>query len=225
MSVILNIDTSTENATVCISKNEKVIQFVTNNKQKDHASFLQPAIKELLKQNHISIHELNAVAVTEGPGSYTGLRVGMASAKGLCYALQVPLITLGTLEVMALSIMEETNEPESYLYCPMIDARRMEVFTALFDHLLNEILPPHALVLEPTSFNNIIQEKPIIFSGSGSKKFVNLLAIRHNLLVNNATISASALTKISLQKFYQKGFADLSNAEPAYIKQNLYSFK
>jgi tRNA threonylcarbamoyladenosine biosynthesis protein TsaB len=225
MSVILNIDTSTENATVCISKNEKVIQFVTNNKQKDHASFLQPAIKKLLKQNNISIHELNAVAVTEGPGSYTGLRVGMASAKGLCYALQVPLITLGTLEVMALSIMEKTNKPESYLYCPMIDARRMEVFTALFDHLLNEILPPHALVLEPTSFDNIMQEKPIIFSGSGSKKFVNLLSIRHNLLVNNSAISASALTKISLQKFHQKGFADLSNVEPAYIKQNLYSFK
>src|SRR6185436_13250566 len=100
MPLILHIDTATENAIVCISKNENIIHVVTNDKQKDHASFLQLAIKRLLEKSNISIHQLNAVSVTSGPGSYTGLRVGMASAKGFCYALKIPLITLNTLEVM-----------------------------------------------------------------------------------------------------------------------------
>jgi len=225
MPLILHIDTSTENAIIAISKNENVINFITNDQQKDHASFLQPAIKQLLHQNNISIHQLNAVSVTAGPGSYTGLRVGMASAKGLCYALQIPLLALSTLQVMAFSVIENTNEPELYLYCPMIDARRMEVFTALFDDQLNEIQSPHALVLEPTSFDNIAREKQIIFSGNGTKKFIDLLSASPNLLVNSATISPSALVKISIQKFRQKEFADLSNVEPVYIKQTLYSFK
>lgn len=169
MPLILHIDTATENATISISQNETVIHSVTNDKQKDHASFLQPAIKQLLEQSNISIHQVNAVSVTAGPGSYTGLRVGMASAKGLCYALKIPLITLSTLQVMGLSVIENTNQPELYFYCPMIDARRMEVFTATFDDELKEIQPARALILEPLSFNEVMKRKPIIFSGSGAK--------------------------------------------------------
>ncbi len=219
MPLILHIDTSTENAIISISKNENVIHSITNNKQKEHASFLQPAIKQLLQQTNILIHQLNAVSVTEGPGSYTGLRVGMASAKGLCYALQIPLITLSTLEVMALSVIENTNEPQLYLYCPMIDARRMEVFTAIFDDQLNEIQSPRSLVLEPASFDNILQHKQIIFSGNGSKKFESLLTVPSTLLFSNTHISPSALIKICIKKFHRKTSADLANAAPAYIKE------
>src|SRR5438046_9780122 len=104
MPLILNIDTATEIATLSVSQDNLVLDFITNDNQKDHASFLQPAIKELFKKCDLQMQKLNAVAVTAGPGSYTGLRVGMASAKGLCYALNIPLITINTLEVMALSV-------------------------------------------------------------------------------------------------------------------------
>ena len=219
MPLILNIDTATEIATFCISKNESIIHFVVNDKQKEHSSFLQPAIKQLLKKSNVSIRQLDAVSVTAGPGSYTGLRVGMASAKGLCYALQIPLIALNTLEVMALSVIEKTNEPELYVYCPMIDARRMEVFTAMFDDELNEIQPPRALVLEPSSFDKAMHQKQIIFSGSGSKKFATLSLHQSSFLFSDLTISASALVKISTKKFKQQKFTELLNAAPAYIKE------
>jgi len=218
MPLILHIDTATENAIVCISKNEDIIHVITNGKQKDHASFLQPAIKRLLEKSNISIHQLNAVSVTSGPGSYTGLRVGMASAKGFCYALKIPLITLNTLEVMALSVIEGTNEPGLYLYCPMIDARRMEVFTAIFDDRLNEIQPPCAIVLEQSSFDKFTQQKQIIFCGSGAKKFIDLSPTHSNFIFNQSAIAASALVKISAKKLEQEKFAEVSTAEPMYIK-------
>src|SRR5665647_1745116 len=147
MALILNIDTATESAIISISEKDKIIDSVTNSNQKDHASFLQPAIKNLLQKADLSINKLNAIAVTAGPGSYTGLRVGMASAKGLCYALKIPLITINTLEVMALSSLKQIHDP-SALYCPMIDARRMEVFTAVYDHHLTEIIKPCSMILD-----------------------------------------------------------------------------
>lgn len=218
MPLILHIDAATENALIAISKNETVILSATNNKQKDHASFLQPAIKHLLQQSDISINQLNAVSVTEGPGSYTGLRVGMATAKGLCYALQIPLITLCTPEVMALSVIETTNKSHLYLYCPMIEARRMEVFTAIFDDKLNVIQSPHALIVEPTSFDEILDGKQIIFFGSGAKKFIDISS-HSNLRFSNTAISASSLVKTSILKFSKKQFTDLAGAEPVYLKQ------
>lgn len=163
MPLLLNIDTATENATISISQNENVINFLGSSDQKHHASFLQPAIKQLLELNNFSIDQLDAISVTIGPGSYTGLRVGLASAKGLCYALNIPLIALGTLEVMALSVIKQNQKPESYLYCPMIDARRMEVFTALYDHNLNEIITPCSIDLKPKIFEKIVTEKKLYF--------------------------------------------------------------
>ena len=218
MAFILNIDTATENATVGISKNESPVCSLFSNNQKEHASFLEPAIKKVLQQSNISIHELDAVSVTNGPGSYTGLRVSMASAKALCYALKIPLITISTLEAMALSVIENTAQPQLYLYCPMIDARRMEVFTAIFDNELNEVLAPQAIILEPSSFNNLIKARPIIFSGSGSKKYINI-AGNSSLLSNFSLISNSALAKLSNHKYQHELFAELSSSEPVYLKQ------
>jgi tRNA threonylcarbamoyladenosine biosynthesis protein TsaB len=215
MPLILNIDTATEIATVSISKNDNPIYSLINNNQKEHASFLEPAIKQMLQQCGISIHKLNAVSVTNGPGSYTGLRVGMASAKGLCYAQKVPLITISTLEVLALSVIENTAQPQLYLYCPMIDARRMEVFTAIYDSELKEVMPPQAVILEPSSFNDLIKTKPIIFSGSGSKNFLNMA---DHLLSNDSLVSDSSLAKLSAKKYHLKQFAELSSTQPAYLK-------
>src|SRR5882762_5440642 len=145
MALILNIDTATELASVSLSKEGQSLALLQNKDQKDHASWLHPAIEKMMQETGFRMQELDAVAVTAGPGSYTGLRVGMAAAKGFCYALNIPLITESTLKVMAFAAREQT-EPEG-LYCPMIDARRMEVFTALYSTDLVEIIPATAMVI------------------------------------------------------------------------------
>src|SRR5678816_960051 len=129
MPLILTIDTATEIATVCISEEDQVLESISNEDQKQHASFLQDGIKNLLQKCGISQKDISAVSVTAGPGSYTGLRVGIASAKGLSYALNIPLILLNTLEVMAKAVMtSDKNITGNVLFCPMIDARRMDIF-------------------------------------------------------------------------------------------------
>jgi len=120
--------------------------------------------------------------------------------------------------VMALSVIKNTNEPHLYLYCPMIDARRMEVFTAIYNDELREIKAPRALVLEPTYFDEIMKDRQIIFSGNGAEKFLKL-SFHQNLRFSSEPVSALALAEISLKKFKQKKFADLSNTEPVYMKQ------
>ena len=167
MSWFLNIDTAVKTASVCLAKDEESIGIKINTSQNDHASWLQPSIALLLSENNVSIEELDAIAVSAGPGSYTGLRVGMATAKGLCFALNKPLILISTLKMMAAGVLSETSS----LICPMIDARRMEVFTAVYNHSLDAILKPHNHILSPDSFNEILEQNIVVFFGNGSDKF------------------------------------------------------
>ncbi len=141
----------------------------------------------------------------------------MLKSKGLCYALNIPLLTLGTLEVMALSVIKYTDQPQLYLYCPMIDARRMEVFTGLYDNELNKILPDTSVILTSTYLDDILQKKKIIFSGNGAQKFMNL-SYDSNIIFSDVIISASALAVISTKKFNEKDFADLYSADSVYLK-------
>ena len=132
MLLLLNIDTATEHASVCLSKDGIVLGLIESSEQKNHAAFVQPAIQQIINESDYTLADIDAVAATSGPGSYTGLRVGLASAKGICYALDKPLILVNTLETMAQSILynyQSTNQPinQSTLLCPLIDARRMEV--------------------------------------------------------------------------------------------------
>lgn len=217
MAFLLNIDTASDTATISISENDQVIDFVRNTVQKDHASFLHPAIKILLQKATLSIDKLDAIAVTAGPGSYTGLRVGMAAAKGLCFALDIPLITINTLEVMALSAILQLKN-ETALYCPLIDARRMEVFTAMYDHKLTEILKPCSMVIEENSFNHSLKTDKIYFSGSGSLKLMALLHNTNALFTNNKLIP-EAMPSLSLKNYIKKAFADVSYAVPQYLKE------
>jgi tRNA threonylcarbamoyladenosine biosynthesis protein TsaB len=212
LSYILNIETAVAGASVCLSTDEHILSKKENAEPKDGAAWIQPAIRELLAVAGISMQQLNAVAVSSGPGSYTGLRVGMATAKGLCYALKIPLITLNTLQVMAAAFRGGNG-----LLCPMIDARRMEVFTALFDKDLNEVMPSRNLVLNPDSFDDILQTNVIHFFGNGSSKFSPLLknknAFFHEILMN-----ASNMPALALIRFKQQVFSDLAYAEPFYGK-------
>ncbi|MFT3683197.1 MAG: tRNA (adenosine(37)-N6)-threonylcarbamoyltransferase complex dimerization subunit type 1 TsaB [Ferruginibacter sp.] len=217
MGLILNIDTATETAYVNIADKGVIIQERKSIEQKDHASFLQPAIKELTAALDISLKDLDAIAVCAGPGSYTGLRVGMASAKGLCYALHKPLIAVNSLEILAnaaQAAINEENKKES-LICPMIDARRMEVFTALYDASMNVVMEPCAMILEPESFSQQIQQ--IFFIGSGITKWEKICPSKTSNLIKKYNTGAS-MALLAGKSFIKGQFAHLTNIVPMYIK-------
>lgn len=216
MALILSIDTAAEKAVVCLGKDEKVISFFENTEQKNHASFLQPAIEQMMKEAGICLFQLDAIAVSYGPGSYTGLRVGLASAKGIAYALNKPLITLNTLEVMAQNAIQEKKETKM-LYCPMIDARRMEIFTGIYNVSLTNLYQPCALVLDEKSFDDILNANEILFFGSGMQKWKTLVNNK-NALFGTLTSLHQGLNFLAMKKFYEKDFADIAYSEPFYIK-------
>ncbi|MCU0321097.1 MAG: tRNA (adenosine(37)-N6)-threonylcarbamoyltransferase complex dimerization subunit type 1 TsaB [Chitinophagaceae bacterium] len=224
MPLILNIDTALETASVCLANNGTMIAFEESVEQKNHASFLQPAIQKMLLSSSININELDAIAVTSGPGSYTGLRVGLASAKGICYALEKPLITLNTLAVMAWvskeNILENgmsINSNTPMLFCPMIDARRMEVFTALYNLQLNEVFATTSMIITEDSFSSDLKNNILVFSGNGSYKLKNILKNQYALFADAQHNAASMIT-LSEEKFSLKSFANIAYSEPNYSK-------
>lgn len=221
MALILNIDTASEKASMCIAQNDGCIALLESNAQKDHAAWMHPAIERLLLQAQCTVHDVKAVAVTAGPGSYTGLRVGMAAAKGLCFALNIPLIVENTLRVMALASRQAVNETinkQDILFCPMIDARRMEVFTALFNSDLQEVVKSSALELSSDTLSDYINKFEIYFSGSGSKKFRPLVTHKHVHFLQ-PDYSATHLAQLSSIKFFAQDFADVIYTEPLYLKE------
>ena len=219
MNFILNIDTGSENAHVSLARDGQVLHALSSESQKEHAAFLQTAIHDLTKATNISLKEINAVAVTAGPGSYTGLRVGMASAKGLCYALKIPFITISSLEVLTVSALQLYTEPhENILFCPMIDARRKEVFTAIYEHNLNLYLHPCAMILDEFSFEKELLNNKIIFFGSGSEKWKNICN-HTNAIFKSVSILPQSLSKSSNNLFLKKKFTDLAYSEPFYLKE------
>jgi tRNA threonylcarbamoyladenosine biosynthesis protein TsaB len=221
MSLILNIDTATEAGHVSIAKDAVVLKSYQNELQKDHASFLQPVIQQLCTDTGIELKNLDAIAVTGGPGSYTGLRVGLASAKGLCYALSKPLIMLNTLEVLTASALPlSTDQPanSANLFCPMIDARRMEVFTAIYDNRLATILSPRAMILDEQSFQDELRKNKIIFFGSGSYKWAAICR-DPNALFETVNIVPEAMARLSFKSFSANHFADTAYSEPFYLKE------
>lgn len=213
MSTILNIDTAIQTSSVCLAKNGKPLAEKINPSQKDSAAWLHVAINQLLNEQNITLKDLDAIAVSEGPGSYTGLRVGMSTAKGLCYVAKKPLITINTLQMMAVA---GQNEPAD-LICPMIDARRMEVFTAVFDHQLSYILPPANLILVENSFSDLLEERTICFFGNGSPKFQALIK-NNNAIFKALETSALLMISLSQEKFIEQNFADLAYSQPFYGK-------
>lgn len=217
MSYILNIDTATEAAHISLAQNGSIIQLLQNNSQKDHAAFVQPAAETLIKNAGIAFTDVSAIAVTAGPGSYTGLRVGMASAKGLCFALNKPLIAINTLAVMAKAVIMQQNDT-GILYCPMIDARRMEVFTAVYNHQLKEIIAPSALILDENAYQPLLQQNTIVFFGSGATKWQALQA-SDKALFANLSLLPQALAALSQQYYTSNEFSNLAYTEPFYLKE------
>jgi tRNA threonylcarbamoyladenosine biosynthesis protein TsaB len=215
MAILLHIDTATEFAFVGFSKDGRLIAEKENREQQQHASFLQPAIQVLSKELNLPLQQIDAIVVSNGPGSYTGLRVGLASAKGICFALQKPLITLNTLQIMAHAA--RTAYPDAGCFCPMIDARRMEVFTAVYTNTLEPLIEPQALMLTSNSFETILHKQTCIFSGSGQKKF-SQICIHPNARFTIERHSAEDMIALAEQAFVNQQFADLAYAEPFYTK-------
>ena len=216
MSLILNIDTALETAFVCLSNGNEVLQTSVNETQKDHASWLHTAITNLLQKSGHSVNELEAVAVSIGPGSYTGLRVGLASAKGFCYALNIPLIAISTLKMIALAA---SNQAEGVtIICPMIDARRMEVFTILYDINLTERSSAQSMILDTNSFSSLLLSDKVLFCGGGSKKLQNII-ISDNAIFNFNNYNATHFAQLSYNCFLKSEFSNLAYTAPLYIKE------
>lgn len=220
MSLILNIDTATEIAQVSIARDGVVLKDAINKDAKEHAAFVQPAIKSIMATAGITLTEIDAIAVMAGPGSYTGLRVGMASAKGLCYALNKPLLAINTLESIAMAAVMEGGLDEKKLLCPMIDARRSEVFTAIYDHSLNVLLVPEALILDENSYAAFLDKHPVVFFGNGSDKW-KTICMHANAEFQCVNIDSAAMAFLSFKKYSadDRHFSDPAYLEPLYIKE------
>ncbi|WP_010520720.1 tRNA (adenosine(37)-N6)-threonylcarbamoyltransferase complex dimerization subunit type 1 TsaB [Aquimarina agarivorans] len=217
MSYLLCIETSTTNCSVSLSLEGKLVALKEdNNKNYSHAESLHIFIEALMADAKVSLQQLNAIVVSKGPGSYTGLRIGVSTAKGLCYALDIPLITINTLSSLALQA-ESTINTTSYIV-PMLDARRMEVYTATFDEQFNCITPTHAKILDETSFNELLNTKQTIFIGNGVLKFKEICTHQNAVFLMDKLPSAKQLGRLGYKKFKNQDFDDVAYFEPYYLK-------
>ena len=211
---ILNIETSTKNCSVALAKegNPIIIKEIAE-QNFSHSEKLHLFIDEVLKQAGISYKELAAIALSKGPGSYTGLRIGASTAKGLCFALDIPLIALDSLQILALQVTHQGG-----LIIPMIDARRMEVYTATFDSNHNKISDTQALIIDENSFSQITQKT--YFIGDGAEKCKPFLQ-RENLIFLDQIIypSAKEMSLLSFEKFVAQEFENIAYFEPFYLKE------
>lgn len=217
MALILNIDTATSTGSVCLSKDGQVLQTLVNDKQQDHAATMVVYVERILAEQGIQPAELDAVAVSAGPGSYTGLRVGVATAKGLCYTWEKPLLAISTLQLMAQG-MHAAGGQEVDLYCPMLDARRMEVYTGLYDTAMSVVAEPQALILDEHAFKTELAQQRILFFGDGSMKWKAMLGAHEHAFFGEYIISAEHMIPLSEAAFNGKAFADVAYFSPYYLK-------
>jgi tRNA threonylcarbamoyladenosine biosynthesis protein TsaB len=215
MSLILQIDTALEIAHVSIAREGNVLAQRQNETQNDHAAWLHIAIQEILEESRIHLDQLHAVGVTAGPGSYTGLRVGMSAAKGLCYAKNLPLIAVSSLQLLAAGVKDHAEG----LIIPLIDARRDEVYAGYYDSKLNLIRAEQALILQPDCFNDLLESnKKIILTGNGASKTLSIIGSKDLCLIESKHPEKN-LALITYEKFYSQALADLAYFEPVYLKE------
>jgi tRNA threonylcarbamoyladenosine biosynthesis protein TsaB len=205
-----------ETAGVCVSKDGNTLVLAESRDQKNHSSWLHPTIRRLLDETGYQVRDLQAVAITAGPGSYTGLRVGMAAAKGLCYALDIPLIAENTLNVMAFAAREQMTGSD--LLCPMIDARRMEVFTAIYRSDGSVLLPATAMIIDENSFSEYLLGHKMSFFGGGSDKCKQLITAPSAAFVN-LSYNVGYLGNLSFLRYLQQEFTGVVYSEPVYTKE------
>ena len=214
MSIILNLETATKNCSVSLAENGVVIALKEfNDGNFSHAEKLNVFIEDVLKATSKSVSDINAVAISKGPGSFTGLRIGVSSAKGLCFALDVPLISVSTLQSLAMQIQEKDA-----FVIPMLDARRMEVYSAVFDTENNVVRTIEAEVLNEQSFETFLNKKTTYFIGDGVSKTKEILNHSNAIFVEGKLPSGKEMASLSYAKYQQKDFENVAYFEPFYLK-------
>lgn len=214
MALILCIETATTNCSVAISKDGKLLDFrEDNDKNYSHAEKLHLFIEEILKANHIQPNHLDAIAVSKGPGSYTGLRIGVSSAKGLCFSLDIPLISIETLKNLAKQV-----EVERGTIIPLLDARRMEVYAAGFTHEHNPLFPTRAQILDSTSYDEFLNSEKAYFIGDGVEKFKEICNHPNAVFIEGKLPRAIEMVEPAFLKFKNAEFENVAYFEPYYLK-------
>ena len=218
MATILQIETSTQMCSVAIAQNGETLAWHEENRQNIHAEMLLPMIDKILEEAAMSFKNLSAVAVAKGPGSYTGLRIGVASAKGLCYGLNIPMIAVPTLQSFSVHVGSEFPE-KNWNYCPMLDARRMEVYTAIFNNKGTYLKSETASILNAEFFSEIDNTNEHCFFGNGALKASEFIATQKNwTLLENRWPSARGMSVLAFEAYGQQQFEDLAYFEPMYLK-------
>ncbi|MFW6246520.1 MAG: tRNA (adenosine(37)-N6)-threonylcarbamoyltransferase complex dimerization subunit type 1 TsaB [Tangfeifania sp.] len=225
MAIILNIETSTEVCSVNVSENGKLLFEKESLEGLNHSELLTVFIQYLFRENNLEMKAIDAVAVAKGPGSYTGLRIGVSVAKGLCYALEKPLIAISTLDAMGIFTSQhpqqfniEAEEKENLLFCPMIDARRMEVYTALYNSKGEQLEPVSAKIIDENSFSEKLKDSEIAFFGNGAAKCAKALNHSNALFYGPLKASARFMIHIAEDKYNKKEFENVAYFEPFYLK-------
>lgn len=223
MSYILIIETSTEVCSVALAREGELIDLLESGEGQNHARLVSVYAENLLARNKVKSSGLAAVAISRGPGSYTGLRIGVSTAKGLCYAARIPLIAVGTLESMATYVAADRfrfgiDESRETLYCPMIDARRMEVYSMLIDQNGNTVKPISAEVVDESFLARELSDRQVVFLGNGSAKCRKAINSPNAIFVDGVRASASHLCKLAWKAFQEQKFENLAYFEPFYLK-------
>ena len=215
MSFILAIETTTKNCSVALFEDSVLVNIKEQNSDKYiHAEKLILFILEVVKGSNISLKDVDCIALSSGPGSFTGLRIGTSTAKGLCYSLDIPLVSVSTLKAMAF----ETSKNQNYkYYCPMIDARRMEVFASIYDSHNNEVREVRADVVDENTYASFLKEK-MLFFGDGALKCRSIINNSNAHFIESKFPSAKNIGKLGFEKFKNKDFEDTAYYDPNYLK-------
>lgn len=219
MPTILYIETATSVCSVAVSKDNQIILKREELTGPSHASLLGVFVNDVIRELRKSGLKLDAVAVSCGPGSYTGLRIGVSEAKGICYGFNIPLIAIETLTIMAEGIRTNTSIDNNTLLCPMIDARRMEVYDTIFDINLNKLRAVSADIIDETSFIDFLNKNKVLFFGNGSEKCKKVLTHENAVFLNNINPHAADMVRLAEKAYDEKDFVDLAYFEPFYLKE------
>lgn len=220
MPVILNIETSSDMCSVALTEDGAVIHHLKESSGMNHAKLLAPFTDECISKMKEKNLKLDAVAVSIGPGSYTGLRIGLSTAKGLCFGMNVPLIGVSTLEILAVNAMFRYYDwSGDELLIPMLDARRMEVYTAVYDFALNPIETPHPEILDTDSFSKYLKDRKVFFMGNGCDKAETLIKSPNAKFMHGVVPNAIDMLALSEKAFRNNDFIDIAYSTPQYLKE------
>jgi len=220
--VLLSLETSSPICSIALHNVEdgRLLGQAELRLEKSHSTHLTVLIEQLVANTGHTLRDLAAVAVSDGPGSYTGLRIGAAAAKGLCFALDVPLVAVGTLPALARQVAARTPRADTYYYAPMLDARRQEVYTALYRADGQELAAPAPLILTPEALTEQVAHHAVLFFGSGAAKFQPLVSDNPNaVFLADVQPSAVSVGELALGAYQRQEFQDVAYYEPFYLKE------